>query len=115
MSVEEPEKQHIDFDKLDEATDYDADFKKEFVGLIIHELQLQEMSINQVIEEQDTDLLKRTLHKLKGTSSTSGLVELNQLVLQIDNEYSNEIPVSEKLKDLLNEIEILLKLLNEIK
>ncbi|VTP96348.1 Hpt domain-containing protein [Sphingobacterium daejeonense] len=48
----------------------DADFKKEFVGLIIHELQLQEMSINQVIEEQDTDLLKRTLHKLKGTSST---------------------------------------------
>ena len=115
VSVEEPEKQHIDFDKLDEATDYDADFKKEFVGLIIHELQLQEMSINQVIEEQDTDLLKRTLHKLKGTSSTSGLVELNQLVLQIDNEYSNEIPVSEKLKDLLNEIEILLKLLNEIK
>lgn len=112
---EEPQIQHIDFNKIDEVTDNDSLFKQEFLGLIINELQLLEVDLNQALNDRDSDSLNRILHKIKGTSSTAGLLELNKMVVHFENKIESHFEVWDEIPALFIEIEILLKLLIDIK
>jgi len=109
------EVKHIDFDVIEEATDSDPVFKQQFYGLILQELQMQELDIKQLIQDRDENLLGRVLHKLKGTSGSAGLTELNLMLIELDSQFSKGIEVWEHLPKVLHEIEILQKLLIEIK
>ncbi|WP_185211716.1 response regulator [Sphingobacterium mizutaii] len=109
------EVKHIDFDVIEEATDSDPVFKQQFYGLILQELQMQELDIKQLIQDRDENLLGRVLHKLKGTSGSAGLTELNLMLIELDSQFSKGIEVWEHLPKVLHEIEILQKLLIDIK
>lgn len=109
------EVKHIDFDVIEEATDSDPVFKQQFYGLILQELQMQELDIKQLIEDRDENLLGRVLHKLKGTSGSAGLTELNHMLIELDSQFSKGIEVWEHMPKVLHEIEILQKLLIDIK
>ncbi|WP_409149927.1 response regulator [Sphingobacterium sp. BS-2] len=109
------EVKHIDFDVIEEATDSDPEFKQQFYGLIIQELQMQEMDIKQLIADHDENLLGRVLHKLKGTSGSAGLTELNHMLVELESQFSRGIEVWEHLPQVLIEVEILQKLLIDIK
>ena len=109
------EVKHIDFDVIEEATDSDPVFKQQFYGLILQELQMQELDIKQLIQDRDENLLGRVLHKLKGTSGSAGLTELNLMLIELDSQFSKGIEVWQHLPKVLHEIEILQKLLIDIK
>src|SRR5690606_29464319 len=103
------------FNKIEEVTDNDSLFKQECLGLIINELQLLEVDLNQVLNDRDSDSLNRILHKIKGTSSTAGLLELNKMVVHFENKIESHFEVWDEIPALFIEIEILLKLLIDIK
>ncbi len=125
---------HIDMQVIEESTDADPDFKQVFLDLVLQELQSQGEQLKMAYEQGDLTVIKRLLHKLRGTSSTSGLVELNRLVLELEGwisiseeEVSQvEIPenqreilensrLSTSLENIYEEIELLFKLLKQIK
>lgn len=109
------EVQHIDFEVIEEATDSDPVFKQQFYGLIIQELQMQDLDIQQAIENRDEALLGRILHKLKGTSGSAGLKELNQMLVELESQFDKGVEIWDHMPMVLREIEILQKLLIDIK
>src|SRR5690606_5615465 len=106
---------HFDESIMDESTDNDADFKQEFIGIVLGELELQKERLNLAREESDVPQIKKLLHKLRGTSSTAGLILLNRMAADMEEKFVNGNLPFDEISNLTNEIELLQKLLIKIK
>ena len=101
---------YLDMDLLNEQTGGDEDFKEVFLNLVISELEQAENNIKSAAAEQNKDDLKKILHKLKGTSGTSGLVKLAETVLYWERKMDAPIDLSSMQKEVLHEISVGLNL-----
>lgn len=104
---------HIDWDWFNEYTSLDPTFKAEFIKLLVLELCESGKYLTQQVETKDLEALKKTGHKLKGTSLTAGLTELSKLAIAFELLIEFEtIYIKELLEKTLDEIKIILSLLN---
>lgn len=103
---------HIDRAWFDEYTSLDPTFKAEFIKLLKLEICESGEYLKQQVESNDLEALKRTGHKLKGTSLTAGLTELSKLSVAFEmlTEFEPTY-VKELLEKTLDEIKIVLNLL----
>jgi len=103
---------HIDRAWFDEYTSLDPTFKAEFIKLLILELCESRENLKQQVEFHDLEALKKTGHKLKGTSLTAGLTELSKLSIAFELLLEFEATyIEELLEKTLDEIKIILNLL----
>jgi len=56
----------------------DPEFKDFFINLVTQELTIAKVELQNIIAGYDSSTAKGFLHKLKGTSGTSGLLKLTQ-------------------------------------
>src|SRR5690606_16811892 len=105
---------HIDRAWFNEYTSLDPTFKAEFIKLLVLELCETGKNLTQQVEANDLEALKKTGHKLKGTSLTAGLIELSKLAIAFEllTEFET-IYIKELLEKTLDEIKIILNLLEE--
>ncbi len=75
---------HIDNRIIEQATDSDPDFRKVFLALVKQELRSQSEQLKMAEDQGDLEVIGRLLHKMKGTAGTSGLVELNNLIVGLE-------------------------------
>jgi|GEM_PF-112607 len=126
---------HIDMKAIERSTDADPDFRQVFLELVQNELRSQSEQLKIAFDQGDLTVIKRLFHKLRGTSSTSGLVELNRLVndlefrlAALEQEDSNQAETSDRqmgilenpsfsmgLENIYKEIGLLFKELKQIK
>ncbi len=106
---------HFDERIMDESTDHDADFKQEFIGIVLGELELQKERLNLARHENDVPQIKKLLHKLRGTSSTAGLTLLNSMTVDMEAKFVNGNLPFDEISNLINEIELLQKVLINLK
>ncbi len=106
---------HFDERVMDESTDHDADFKQEFIGIVLGELELQKERLNLARHENDVPQIKKLLHKLRGTSSTAGLTLLNSMTVDMEAKFVNGNLPFDEISNLINEIELLQKVLINLK
>ena len=91
-------------DALRQQMGNDETFKDFFLNLVIQELSHALQELQEIAVAHDNDKAKTFLHKLKGTSSTVGLIKLTQLTavweknlevnnnfIHMDNEISRQI------------------------
>src|SRR5690606_27043186 len=98
---------HIDRAWFDEYTSLDPTFKFEFIKLLKSELNESKASLKQQVVSNDLEALKKTGHKLKGTSLTAGLTELSKLAIAFELLTDFEIQyVNSLLADTIDEINI---------
>ncbi|QBR13636.1 response regulator [Sphingobacterium sp. CZ-2] len=124
---------HIDNRIIREATDSDPDFRKVFLGLVKKELRSQREQLKIAEKHGDVEVIGRLLHKMKGTSGTSGLIELNNLIVALESlilrdhdsatdmlntSFRDKKPedpnLNEGLENIYAEIELIFKLLKQI-
>jgi len=112
-SVNEKSIDHIDRAWFDEYTSIDPAFKEEFIKLLTNELKSSAIDLKEQVLARDLDELKKTGHKLKGTSLTAGLTELSKLAIAFEllSEFETAY-VEELLADTTAEIELVLRLLD---
>jgi len=69
-----------DLDKkmIEEQLGDDEEFKGFFINLVIQELTNTQQELQKIISDYESTTAKGFLHKLKGTSGTSGLVKLTE-------------------------------------
>lgn len=104
---------HIDRTWFNEYTSLDPTFKAEFIKLLKLELCESRENLKKQFEFHDLKELKRTGHKLKGTSLTAGLTELSKLSIAFELLTDFEISyIEELLEKTLDEIKIILNLLD---
>ncbi|TCK85121.1 PAS domain-containing hybrid sensor histidine kinase/response regulator [Albibacterium bauzanense] len=103
---------HIDRVWFDEYTSLDPTFKIEFIKLLKLELCESGKYLKQHVDSNDLEGLKRTGHKLKGTSLTAGLTELSKLAIAFELLADFDATyIEELLEKTLDEIKIILNLL----
>ncbi len=124
---------HIDNRIIRQATDSDPDFRKVFLDLVKKELRSQSEQLKIAEKHGDVEVIGRLLHKMKGTSGTSGLIELNNLIVALESlilrdhdsatdmlntsfrDKKPEDPIlNEGLENIYAEIELIFKLLKQI-
>ena len=60
-------------------------------------------------------MLKKLLHKLKGTSSTAGLMRLHKMVLELEEQFPEFAFPLEEVKAIMEEISIGIKVIEKHK
>lgn len=104
--------EHIDRAWFDEYTATDPVFKAEFVKLLLQELKASKEDLQHQVRANDLESLKKTGHKLKGTSLTAGLTELSKLSVAFELLSDTESSYIEELLDkTINELNLLIELL----
>lgn len=106
---------HLDMDVMDQATDGDPEFKQQFIGLILNELHEQAAHLNAQVKKKDAEEIKRLLHKLKGTSSSAGLSELNRLTAALESKFLQGEEDYAALPAIQKEIDLLITLFKALK
>lgn len=107
-----PSINHIDRQWFNEYTSLDPTFKLEFIKLLKFELNESHRNFKHQVESKDLEALKKTGHKLKGTSLTAGLTELSKLSIAFELLENYEVVyINELLEKTLNEIKVILNLL----
>ena len=107
----------VDIQALAERIDDDPSFKSFFLNLVIKELQQATTQLKSARAADDSQHMRIVLHKLRGTTSTAGLIKLAKLTTDMEKELTS-IALSLPLLDQIErEIEIgiylITKLLNE--
>ena len=77
---------YLDLNLLNDQTgDDDEEFRAMFLNLVIQQLSEAENNIKTAVAEENTEELKKILHKLKGTAGTAGLIKLAQTAVNWEN------------------------------
>ena len=119
-SVQQPEIEaadlatHLDLQRLHEQAGDDPAFLSFFLDLVIKEITASRAQIAEAKRENDLKRIKELLHKLKGTSSTAGLIKLAQLTKELEANISFESDLSEAFAVIEAEMEIGLDLIAKI-
>ncbi len=95
---------NLDMEFLQQQTGDDEDFKGLFLNLVITELTQAENNIKRSVAERNMDDLKKSLHKLKGTAGTAGLIKLSEKVLYWENKTDQNVDFSILHDEIIQEI-----------
>jgi len=92
----------------------DEDFKLYFLNLLVEELKIakDDLELHTVID--NTDSLKRLLHKLKGTAGTVGLNILTTIVADVEQKVLNDMDFTMGVQMVKEEIEKGINLINNV-
>ena len=91
----------------------DEDFKTFFLNLVLQELKQSEEKCKKLLESRDLEMAKAFLHKLRGTSATSGLYKLSELSLKWEKSVDKNTDYQKMIPELLNEIGIGEKIISQ--
>ena len=105
---------HLDVQRLHEQAGDDPAFLSFFLDLVIKEISASRAQIADAKKENDLKLIKELLHKLKGTSSTAGLIKLAQLTKELEASISVDTDLSKAFTTIEAEMEIGLDLITKI-
>lgn len=105
---------HLDLQRLHEQAGDDPAFLSFFLDLVIKEITASRAQISDAKKENDLKRIKELLHKLKGTSSTAGLIKLAQLTKELEASISLDTDLSEAFAVIEAEMEIGLDLIAKI-
>ncbi|MDN4010983.1 response regulator [Chryseobacterium gambrini] len=95
---------NLDMDFLQQQTGDDEDFKGIFLNLVVTELTQAENNIKRSVAERNMDDLKKSLHKLKGTAGTAGLIKLSEKVIYWENKTDQNVDFSILHDEIIQEI-----------
>lgn len=98
--------QYINLEYLDNVTDGDPDMKKEILGLVIEEVKNDMPRLKGLAASGDWETFHHITHKFKSTLAFVG----NELLLDTNREMEQ----MSKLKEKLEEVPGLLKVMNEL-
>lgn len=76
---------YLDIQHLEQQVGDDAEFREVFLTLVIQQLEVSRKELAEAIDRNDLAEIKRLLHKLKGTSGTSGLFNLADTAAKWEN------------------------------
>ncbi len=103
---------YLDLNLLnDQMGEDDEDFRKMFLNLVIQQLSEAENNIKNAAAEENTDELKKILHKLKGTAGTAGLIKLAETALYWEKKGEETKDFSSLQQEITDEITIGLNLI----
>lgn len=106
---------YLDLNLLnDQMGEDDEDFRKMFLNLVIQQLSEAENNIKNAAAEENTDELKKVLHKLKGTAGTAGLIKLAETALYWEKKGEETKDFSSLKQEITDEITIGLNLIKGI-
>lgn len=106
---------YLDLNLLnDQMGEDDEDFRKMFLNLVIQQLSEAENNIKNAAAEENTDELKKILHKLKGTAGTAGLIKLAETALYWEKKGEETKDFSSLKQEITDEITIGLNLIKGI-
>ena len=107
----------LDIQALTERIDDDPSFKSFFLNLVIKELEHASTQIKSARAADDSQHMRIVLHKLRGTTSTAGLIKLAKLTAELEKELSSidqSIPFLDNIdREIEIGIQLITKLLNE--
>ncbi|WP_294302118.1 response regulator [uncultured Chryseobacterium sp.] len=105
---------YLDINLLHEQTGNDEDFKDMFLNLVVSEIRQAENNIRKAVSEKNAEDLKRTLHKLKGTAGTAGLVKLAETVANWEGRTSPTTDFSSLEDEVIHQISIGLQIIQDL-
>lgn len=105
---------HLDVRRLHEQAGDDPAFLSFFLDLVIKEITSSRIQITEAKRENDWKRIKELLHKLKGTSSTAGLIKLAQLTNELEANISFDTDLSKAFALIEKEMEVGLGLIAKI-
>ncbi len=107
----------LDIQALAERIDDDPSFKSFFLNLVIKELEHASTQIKSARAADDSQHMRIVLHKLRGTTSTAGLIKLAKLTAELEKKLSSidqSIPLLDNIdREIEIGIQLITKLLNE--
>jgi CheY-like chemotaxis protein len=95
---------YLDKKMIEEQIGDDEDFKEFFINLVIQELTNTKEELQKIISDYETNAAKGFLHKLKGTSGTSGLVKLTDRAAFWEQEIESNPDLFRMEQEITNEI-----------
>jgi CheY-like chemotaxis protein len=104
---------YLNMDMLKSQIGEDEDFKTFFLNLVLQELKQSEEKCKKLLESRDLEMAKAFLHKLRGTSATSGLYKLSELSLKWEKSVDKNTDYHKMIPELLNEIGIGEKIISQ--
>jgi FOG: CheY-like receiver len=106
--------QHLDMRRLEEQAGDDPAFLSFFLDLVIREITGSRKQLHEAIGVQDIVRVKELLHKLRGTSSTAGLVKLAQMTKDLETSSTIEADLAVAFVAIEQEMDIGLELITKI-
>ena len=106
--------EHLDMQRLKEQVGDDPAFLSFFLDLVIREITASKKQLKDVIKEKDIVRVKELLHKLRGTSSTAGLVKLAQMTKDLETSETVEMDLVDAFAAIEREMDIGLELIMKI-
>jgi len=94
----------IDKKMIEEQLGDDEEFKTFFINLVIQELTNAKDELKKIISDYESSTAKSFLHKLKGTSGTSGLVKLTESTTFWEKEVDADPDLYKMETEITNEI-----------
>ena len=104
---------YLNMDMLKSQIGEDEDSKTFFLNLVLQELKQSEEKCKKLLESRDLEMAKAFLHKLRGTSATSGLYKLSELSLKWEKSVDKNTDYQKMIPELLNEIGIGEKIISQ--
>lgn len=105
---------YLNMDMLKAQIGEDEGFKTFFLNLVLQELKQSEEKCKKLLESRDLETAKAFLHKLRGTSATSGLFQLSELSLKWEKSVDKNTDYQKMIQELLNEIAIGEKIISQL-
>lgn len=104
---------YLNMDMLKAQIGEDEVFKTFFLNLVLQELKQSEEKCKKLLESRHLEMAKAFLHKLRGTSATSGLYKLSELSLKWEKSVDKNTDYQKMIPELLNEIAIGQKIISQ--
>ncbi|TJZ61473.1 response regulator [Sphingobacterium olei] len=106
--------EHLDIQALELQVGDDAEFRVFFLELVVKELKDVEINLKQSKDDRDLSRINEVLHKLRGTASTAGLIELARLTSKLENNLSSDTDLEIALIDIEQEIGLGINLITKL-
>jgi len=106
---------HLDKKMIEEQLGDDEEFKDFFINLVIQELTNTKEELQKIISDYESSTAKGFLHKLKGTSGTSGLVKLTESATFWEKEVDADPDLYKLETEITNEINKGIEIFRQIK
>ncbi|MGE8302765.1 MAG: Hpt domain-containing protein, partial [Sphingobacterium paramultivorum] len=106
--------EHLDMQRLEEQAGDDPAFLTFFLDLVVREIMGSRKQLKEAIDTNDIVRIKELLHKLRGTSSTAGLIRLAQMIKDLETSPTIETDLAIAFVAIEQEMDIGLELITKI-
>lgn len=109
--VKSEEKVHVDFNTIHLYALEDKEFEKIFISLIIKSINESSQNLHAQIAKKDLAAIKTSAHKLRGTATTSGLIEITLITSKLEAQDAIE---DNTINNLINQLDDEIEIVQEI-